>query len=157
MHPRSPADLTIANLAPALALDAASIVSIDTEVIGQGVGILCQLARVRLAYKSGARGPASVIEKFPAATEQTRGLALQFKFYEREVNFYKHLAKQVSLPSPLACTLGTIRRPMISSCCLRTSATAGLATSSPAVPPRTRSAVSAVLPSSTPSGGTARS
>jgi aminoglycoside/choline kinase family phosphotransferase len=41
-----------------------------------------------------------VVAKFPAAIEQTRGLARQFKFYEREVNFYKHLAKDVSLPSP---------------------------------------------------------
>src|SRR5262249_18038511 len=98
--PRSPDDLTVANLAPALALDPASVASINTEVIGQGVGILCQLARIRFSYKSGARGPASVIAKYPAAAEQTRGLARQFKFYEREVNFYKHLARQVSLPSP---------------------------------------------------------
>src|SRR5260370_14563586 len=41
-----------------------------------------------------------MVAKFHAAIEQTRGLARQFKFYEREVNFYKHLAKDVSLPSP---------------------------------------------------------
>jgi len=41
-----------------------------------------------------------VVAKFPAAIEQTRGLARQFKFYEREVNFYRLLAKDVSLPSP---------------------------------------------------------
>jgi len=100
MYPRSPADLTIASLAPALALDPANVTSIDTEVIGQGVGILCQLARVRLSYWNGANGPKSVIAKFPSGVQQTRDLARQFKFYEREVNFYKHLAKQVSLPSP---------------------------------------------------------
>ena len=87
MYPRSLADLTASNLSQALSLDPASITSVETEVIGQGVGILCQLARVKLSYRGDARGPKSVIAKFPAAIEQTRGLARQFKFYEREVNF----------------------------------------------------------------------
>ena len=100
MYPRSPADLTASNLSQALSLDPSSVTSVETEVIGQGVGFLCQLARVKLSYRENARGPKSVVAKFPAAIEQTRGLARQFKFYEREVNFYKLLAKDVSLPSP---------------------------------------------------------
>ena len=100
MYPRSPADLTVSNLSQALSLDPSGIASVETEVIGQGVGFLCQLARVKFSYRENARGPKSVVAKFPAAIEQTRGLARQFKFYEREVNFYKHLAKDVSLPSP---------------------------------------------------------
>src|SRR6476646_7731201 len=100
MYPRSPADLTASSLSQALSLDASSITSIETEVIGQGVGILCQLARVKFSYAGSARGPKSVIATFPAAIEQTRGLARQFKFYEREVNFYKLLANDISLPSP---------------------------------------------------------
>ncbi len=100
MYPRSPADLTAANLSQALSLDPSSVTSVETEVIGQGVGFLCQLARVKFSYRENARGPKSMVAKFPAAIEQTRGLARQFKFYEREVNFYKHLAKDVSLPSP---------------------------------------------------------
>ena len=99
MYPRSPADLTVSNISQALSIDPASITSVETEVIGQGVGILCQLARVKLSYRGSAHGPKSVIAKFPAAIEQTRGLARQFKFYEREVNFYKHLGKEVTLPS----------------------------------------------------------
>ena len=99
MYPRSPADLTASSLGRALSIDPSSIASVETELIGQGVGILCQVARVRLAYREGVQGPKSVVAKFPAAIEQTRGLARQFKFYEREINFYKHLAKDVSLPS----------------------------------------------------------
>jgi len=99
MYPRNPADLTVANLCEPLGLDRSSIASVDVEVIGQGVGILCQLARVKLIYNGDARGPKSVVAKFPAAIEQTRGLARSFKFYEREVNFYKQLAKDVSLPT----------------------------------------------------------
>ena len=100
MYPRSPADLTAANLSQALSLDPSSIASVETEVVGQGVGFLCQLARVKFSYRGNARGPKSVVAKFPAAIEQTRGMARQFKFYEREVNFYRLLAKDVSLPSP---------------------------------------------------------
>ena len=99
MYPRSPADLDIVSLSQALALDPDDVASVETKVIGQGVGILCQLARVTFTYRGDARGPASVIAKFPAAIDQTRGLARQFKFYEREVNFYSHLASDVSLPT----------------------------------------------------------
>src|SRR5579872_6810215 len=98
MYPHSPTDLTVHGLSRVLSIDPDTVASIDTEVIGQGVGILCQLARVKFNYRAGAHGPKSVIAKFPAAIEQTRGLARQFKFYEREVNFYKHLGKEVSLP-----------------------------------------------------------
>jgi hypothetical protein len=100
MYPRSPADLTASNLCQVLSLDPSSVTSVETEIIGQGVGILCQLARVKVSYREHARGPKSVVAKFPAAIEQTRGLARQFKFYEREVNFYKLLAKDAFLPSP---------------------------------------------------------
>lgn len=72
----------------------------QTEVIGQGVGVLCQLARIKFSYHAGALGPKSVVAKFPSGNEQTRGLARQFKFYEREINFYSRIAKEISLPSP---------------------------------------------------------
>lgn len=99
MYPHGPDDITIEGLAAALAMDPGLIASIDTEVIGQGVGILCQLARVTISYRGDALGPKSVIAKYPAAMEQTRGLARQFRFYEREVAFYKRLAKDISLPT----------------------------------------------------------
>jgi len=100
MYPQTPADLTVATVCTALGLDPASVTSLETEVIGQGTGVLCQLARVKLSYRDEARGPKSVIAKFPAAIEQTRGFARQFKFYEREVNFDDRVGKEVSLPGP---------------------------------------------------------
>src|ERR1700758_1009650 len=100
MYPRRPADLPAASVCTALGLDHANVASLETETIGQGVGVLCQLARIKLSYRTDARGPRSLVAKFPAAIEQTRGLARQFKFYERETNFYLHLAKEFSLPSP---------------------------------------------------------
>jgi len=65
MYPRSPADLTAAGVSLALGLDPRSVSSIETEVVGQGIGIYGQLVRVRLSYRAGAAGPKSVIAKFP--------------------------------------------------------------------------------------------
>lgn len=100
MFPQTFDELTIANLSGPLELDPTAVASVRTELVGQGVGVLCQLARVSFTYKNGAGGPKSVIAKYPSPMEQTRGLARQFKFYEREVKFYKQLAGHVSLPSP---------------------------------------------------------
>ncbi|MBR0801884.1 phosphotransferase [Bradyrhizobium jicamae] len=100
MYPHSPADLTVAGLSNALGIDPTDVASTETEIIGQGLGVLCQLARVKFAYRGKASGPKSVVAKFPASIEQTRGLARQFKFYEREVQFYRSLAKEISLPTP---------------------------------------------------------
>ena len=96
MYPRSPTDLTASNLGPALSLDPSSIASVETEVIGQGVGFLCQLARVKFSYRENARGPKSLVAKYPAAIEQTRGLARQFKFYEKSIS-------TISLPKMFPC------------------------------------------------------
>jgi len=100
MFPKNFSDLTIPGLCQPLGLDPSSVASISTELVGQGVGVLCQLARVKLTYRPGATGPASLVAKYPSPMEQTRGLARQFKFYEREVKFYKELASTISLPSP---------------------------------------------------------
>src|SRR5260370_33680329 len=98
MYPRSPADLTTSNLSQVLSLDPSSIASVETEVIGQGVGFLCQLARVKFSYRENARGPKSLAAKFPADIEQTRGLARQFKLSERESNCHTPLARDVYFP-----------------------------------------------------------
>ena len=100
MLPQTFEQLTIGNLSEPLGLDPGSIASVHTDLVGQGVGVLCQLARVSFTYKSGASGPRSVIAKYPSPLEQTRGLARQFKFYEREVRFYKELATQLSMATP---------------------------------------------------------
>jgi hypothetical protein len=99
--PRSPADLTPDKLNRLACFGNARIASVATEPVGQGVGVLCQLARLRLSYERGdGVGPASVIAKFPTLVEQTRQVVRSFKFYEREVAFYRNLASKVSLATP---------------------------------------------------------
>jgi hypothetical protein len=84
----------------------ASVIGVEAVSVGQGVGILCRLARLTLQYDRPAPGaPASAVVKIPSADPQTRGMATAFKFYEREVRFYDELAARVSLPTP-ACYYG---------------------------------------------------
>src|SRR4051794_13908230 len=69
-----------------------AVATVDLEVIGVGAGFIGQLARVRLGYGGAAMGPASVIVKLPTIDPASRELANGYRFYERESNFYRHLA-----------------------------------------------------------------
>ncbi|MHB8574729.1 MAG: phosphotransferase [Dehalococcoidia bacterium] len=79
----------------------ATVTSVAVQLVGQGVGILCQLARLTLGYDAAAHdAPASVIAKIPTADAQTRGMADAFRFYEREVRFYRELQADISVRTP---------------------------------------------------------
>lgn len=101
--PSGPGELTAGWLTAALretgTIHDASVTGFEYETIGEGVGVLGQLARVRLEYDSGD-GPATLVAKFPAVTEENRELANLFRFYEREVRFYEEIADEVSLRTP---------------------------------------------------------
>ncbi len=105
--PRSIEALTPDYLTDALreggALPHGRVSAVASEPVGQGVGLLCQLARLALTYDGApAEAPATLIAKLPSADEQTKGMANAFGFYAKEVRFYRELASQVSLPAP-AC------------------------------------------------------
>ena len=99
-RPRQFADITPAWLTSVLreagSLHAASVTRIAVEPIGVGVGFLGQLARLRLTYdRPEAGAPASVIGKFPTLDPGGRQICQMFRFYEREVRFYRELAPHV--------------------------------------------------------------
>lgn len=103
--PTSPAELTTDWLTDALrasgAIKDSTVTSFDTNVIGEGAGFLGQLAKLSLTYDNAEPGaPASLVAKFPAAAMENRGLAMFFRFYEREVNFYEQIADKVALRTP---------------------------------------------------------
>jgi ecdysteroid kinase len=78
-----------------------AVTGFDYEIIGEGVGVLGQLARFRLQYDKPENGaPASLVGKFPAAVQENRDLANLFHFYEREVRFYEEIADEVELRTP---------------------------------------------------------
>jgi hypothetical protein len=82
-------------------IDDATITGVQFEPVGQGVGLLCQLARLTLAYDGPAPGaPRSLVVKIPTTDPRTREMVSVFRFYEREVRFYRDLAGALALPTP---------------------------------------------------------
>ena len=76
----------------------ARVTTVQWTPVGQGVGVLCQLARLSLSYdRPSAGAPASLVAKLPSPSEQTRAMAHAFHFYEREVAFYRDLRDEVGI------------------------------------------------------------
>jgi hypothetical protein len=95
------ADWTTAALKETGVISDTSVTGLDYEVIGEGVGVLGQLARFHLTYDSPEpEAPATIIGKFPAIAQENRDLANLFRFYEREVRFYEDIADEVELRTP---------------------------------------------------------
>lgn len=66
--------------------------------IGQGVGILGELARVTLEYDRNEPGaPKTVIAKIPTADPGGRGIAQMLGFYEKECHFYSEVGDRVGI------------------------------------------------------------
>ena len=84
-------------------LDCGSIIGFDAEVIGQGIGIMGLLHRLRPTYEGGD-GPETFILKSPVLDEGTRFVARTFMFYSKEVGFYRTAADDSPLGTPRCFT-----------------------------------------------------
>lgn len=73
----------------------ADVRGVELEPIGVGVGLLGLLFRARL--DGSADLPPSVVAKLAAPAAETRAVAQAYRFYEREVGFYRDLAPQVPI------------------------------------------------------------
>ncbi len=89
----------------------ASVAEVSVEDIGgAGRGYLSGVARVRVAYDGTARGaPESVIVKLPTDHEGHLDIALSMNAYEREMRFYREIAKSSPLRVP-ACYFAEMDR-----------------------------------------------
>ena len=74
------------------------VTGFDIEPVGVGVGLVCDLVRVHLRHDGD--GPATIIAKFPSASEENRFVALVLQMYGRETRFYRELAQDTPLSSP---------------------------------------------------------
>jgi len=82
---------------------ATSVAEVEHDTIGEGVGIVGQLARLQLRYDGPATAaPGTVILKIPSQYPENRAVADHFGFYEREGRFYQLLADKVPVRTP-AC------------------------------------------------------
>src|SRR5690349_22409207 len=93
--PKSPDALSPEWLTEALqsgGAGSARVASFDYEPIAAGVGFLGKLGRLRLRYAEDGKGlPATLVVKQPTQDEKSRQLAKMFRFYEREVSFYREV------------------------------------------------------------------
>jgi thiamine kinase-like enzyme len=83
-------------------IDGATRVSeVGHEPVGEGVGIVGQLARLQLRYEGTALGaPGTVIIKLPSQFPENRAVGDHFNFYEREGRFYQQLSDKISTRTP---------------------------------------------------------
>ena len=103
--PRRVDDITPAWLTAAMreagTLRGAAVTGVAVEPIGKGVGFLGQLARLRLRYDRAEDGaPASAIAKLPTLDPGGRQVCQLFRFYEREMAFYRQLAESAPIRVP---------------------------------------------------------
>jgi hypothetical protein len=95
--PKTPQALSAEWLTAALQ---AHVASVEYEPIAAGVGFLGKLGRLRLRSADGAGLPATLIAKQPTLDEKSRQLAMMFRFYDREVTFYRDIGAQAGIRVP---------------------------------------------------------
>ncbi len=68
--------------------DSEHVSGCEIRHLGEGIGMLGDLARVALEYSPAEAGPASLIVKVPTTHDANRDRGLAFAFYEREARLY---------------------------------------------------------------------
>jgi hypothetical protein len=100
--PAHVSDITADWLNDVLAGQAGAIASFTLERLGEGVGILGELARLHLVYEPGHDGPTTLIAKCQSPAPENQFLGRAMGFYLREVNFYREVAGSLSIRVPHA-------------------------------------------------------
>ncbi len=72
----------------------------DVSYVEVGTGQVGDSIRFTLTYADGGDGPATVVGKFPAADETSRGAAAATRTYEVESRFYQQLRDRVAITAP---------------------------------------------------------
>ena len=74
------------------------------EEIGAGVGIMGLLYRLHLDLDPAGCGPPTVVLKVPTNDPGARHVANTFRFYEKEIGFYRDFADHTPMRTPAAYT-----------------------------------------------------
>src|SRR5229473_7337484 len=103
--PKSPDALSPEWLTAALqsgGLGNAKVASFEYEPIAAGVGFLGKLGRLHLRYAEGGKDlPRTLVVKQPTQDAKSRQLAMMFRFYEREVSFYREVGAAAGIRIPI--------------------------------------------------------
>ena len=102
MHTGLPIPATIDDLTPewlSVALGI-NVRSATQERIGEGVGIVGELARVRLEYETTGAGPATLVAKAHTRAADMLPLAVFYGLFTTEVGFYQDAATSFGVRTP---------------------------------------------------------
>ena len=72
--------------------------SFSVEPVGEIVGVIGEVVRVRLNYSATCQAPSSVVIKFAHRNPENRAIANNTRMYEREVMFFNEIASQIDIP-----------------------------------------------------------
>ena len=79
------------------------VARIVAEPLGQGVGFVSAMQRLRPVYEGDAAGaPASLIAKVSPVDPSSRQVGEIFRFYQKETGFYARLADRTPVRTPQA-------------------------------------------------------
>ncbi len=79
----------------------ARITGVAATVIGEGVGMLGEVARLELSYdQPTAQSVTSMISKMPTSNEGFRFVATMMGLYEKEEGFYRDIAPEIRVRIP---------------------------------------------------------
>jgi len=82
-------------------LSSGSVIAVETQVIGEGVGMVGQLARLTINYSSDATAlPTHMIAKLPSPYEANRAQMQMFRYYTREALFYREIGNKSGVRTP---------------------------------------------------------
>jgi hypothetical protein len=77
-----------------------TVTAVTVAHMGEGVGILGEVARLSLTYATGQTGPATLVAKCQSLFAENTFISQMMGFYEREVSFYQQLAPTLSIRVP---------------------------------------------------------
>jgi aminoglycoside/choline kinase family phosphotransferase len=84
------------------ALTSGTVTGVQAQIIGEGVGMVGQLARLTISYSSDATPlPPHMIAKLPSPYEANRAQMQMFRYYTREALFYREVALRAGVRAPL--------------------------------------------------------
>ena len=82
-------------------LTAGSVKSVDAVALSEGVGFVGQVLRLTPTYDGAPDdAPATIIAKIPSREPGALQVAAMYGMYERELQFYRHFADQISFRTP---------------------------------------------------------
>jgi len=79
------------------------VVDVTAEIIGEGVGLLGEVARLTIRYEDAGPGAVTtMISKLPTANDGMRHIGNVFGFYRKEHLFYEQVGARVNISIPTA-------------------------------------------------------